>query len=445
MKHCNLQNLPRKKEIIAKTVVKKLKTNRWDKNLVRNLDDYVPSLSYIDPKYEKFLLDKVVSLIVNSEYISQGFHCRERNNIFWSWNNDEWLGGLNLLQKNNNSQKIDNEIQTFVDNFPKAFVRDDKICSFSFLIKGKWYPYPTFNPRCGGIIEEVADLSKDIGSVLNWEKLLKKSFDNKHFKEKSIFPNQTFFGKLSGFNKLTELPHITKLGNFINKIAYADIAPTKKVYQPAKNNSALLHATITGYKYSKSSFLKSKLNKFIDGISKHFVNDEGFVRVKSLDKSEENFNLAINHPIIDGLCDAYYFVEKDNNFLRLAEKIAQAWIRQRLSTGLFPRSPRDDFSWLDDQIDLAITFGRLYELTGIKRYLKISKETIKFVFEKHYSLSKKGLVEKVDKNGNVIDPTVHPKYNSLAIKAFIFIEKVLEGDEKIYSSESKVHDMLKDR
>ncbi|MFW5895698.1 MAG: hypothetical protein ACOCT9_03030, partial [archaeon] len=160
MKNFNLQNLPEKKEIIAKTVVKKLKTDRWDKNLIRNLDDYVPMLTYVDLEYEKFLIKKVENLIENSKYVSNGLHWRERNNIFWSQLNDEWLGGLSLLQENNCSQKIDDAIKTFLDNFPKAFIRNNKICSFSFLINKKWFPYPSFNPRCGGVIEEFADLER---------------------------------------------------------------------------------------------------------------------------------------------------------------------------------------------------------------------------------------------------------------------------------------------
>ena len=437
MRFTDFQEILEKKEPIGKSVIKKLQNNEWDDNFIRNLDDYVPTLSYLG--HEDFVIEKVENLINSSEFISQGLYSRDLNNIFVSWKNDEWLGGLIYLDENSSSEKISNALDTFLESFSKAFLKNDRICSFSFYINGKWYPYPSFSPRCGVIIEELTKLEKN-DQIPNWEILLKKAFENEYFEDKGIFPNETFFGNLSFFRELCNTFQISVPGYYIKKMA-----PGRKIYKPAKANSSLLHALITGCRISNSSFLLSKLDEFLEGIEKNFIGQDGFVEDPSSGTGDGKYRLSINHPVIDIYCDAYYFVQENSNWLDTSEIIANTWKKARLPTNLFPKSPEKDFSWLDDQIDIAISFGRLYELTDKKEYLDIAIETIKSVFDRHYSQTKKGLVERVDSNGKVIDSLVHPKYNALAIKAFIFLEEIVQGSKKIYSEDSKVHELLKDR
>jgi len=436
MRFTDFQDILEKKEPIGKSVIKKLQTNEWDDNFIRNLDDYAPNLSYIG--HQDFVLKKVEELISDSKFLRKGLYTRDIKNMFCSWKNDEWLGGLVYLYENTSSSKIEEALNTFLESFSQAFLKNDEICSFSFLINGRWYPYPSFSPRSGVILEGLAELNDEKFSVPDWKTILKNSFDNKYFREKGIFPNETFFGSLSWFNLISDVFQVPFPGYYIRKVA-----PAKKVYQPAKPNSSMLHATVTGYRHTNSDFLKSKVKKFIEGINRNFIDDERFVVSPS--NGNERKSLSSNHPLIDGLCDAYHFVEKKTEWLETAEMIANAWKEKMLPTNLFPTDSNQNFSWLDDQIDIAISFGRLYELTGKEEYLDIAKETIKTTFDKHYSESKKGLVEKVDKEGKVIDSSVHPKYNALAIKAFIFLEEVIKDDKKIYSDDSEIHEILKDR
>jgi len=431
------QDMIDKKELIGKLVINILEKNNWNENFIRNLDDYAPTLSYLG--HGDFVTKKVENLISNSEFISHGLYSRDLNNIFVSWKNDEWLGGLIYLDNNFFSEKISTALDSFLESFSNAFLKNDKICSFSFFINGKWHPYPSFSPRCGVIIEELSKLDKRY-QKLNWEILLKKSFENEYFEKKGIFPNETFFGNLSFFNNISDIFNISVPGYYIKKMT-----PGRKIYTPAKENSSLLHALITGCKTSDSSFLHSKLNDFTEGYVKNFITQDGFVGTPPLETKSGKFSLSINHPIIDAFCDAYYFVKKNQKWLDLAEKLANSWEEIRFPTNLFPKSKNQDFSWLDDQIDIAISFGRLYELTGKERYLDVAKTTIKSTFDKHYIESKQGLVEKVGRDGKVIDSSIHPKYNALAIKAFIFIEEVIEGNKKIYSDDSEIHEILKDR
>jgi len=436
MKDIEFQEILEKKSSIGNSIIREIETEEWNDNLIRNLDDYAPNLSWTG--HQDFVLKKVEELISDSKFLRKGLYTRDVKNMFCSWKNDEWLGGLIYLYENTSSSKIERALNKFLDNFSQAFLKNDKICSFSFLINDKWYPYPSFSPRSGVILEGLAELNDEKFSVPDWELILKNSFDNKYFREKGIFPNETFFGRLSWFNLISDMFQIPFPGYYIRKMA-----PAKKVYQPTKPNSSMLHATITGYRHTNSDFLRSKVKKFIEGINRNFIDDEGFVVSPS--NGNERKSLSSNHPFIDGLCDAYHFVEKNREWLQTAESIANTWKKKRLSTDLFPADHNQNFSWLDDQIDIAISFGRLYELTDKEEYLDIAKETIKSTFDKHYSESKKGLVEKVDKDGKVIDYLVHPKYNALAIKAFIFLEEVIQGDKKIYSEDPEIHEILKDR
>jgi len=437
MKNTDFQEVLEKKDLIGKSVIKKLENENWDDDFMRNLDDYAPTMSYLG--YGDFIIEKVEKLITDSEYISHGLYTRDFNNLFVSWKNDEWLGGLIYLDQNFSSRKISFTLKTFLKSFSKAFVKNDRICSFSFHFNGRWFRYPSFSPRVGVVIEELTKLNNH-HPIPDWEALLKRSFENKYFKKRGVFPNETFFEYLSFFNEVSEVNKISLSGFYLNKML-----PTQKTYRPVKHNSSLLHALITGCRSLDSSFLHSKLDEFIEGFVINFITRKGLVGVPPLDIERGNFRLSFNHPVIDSLCDAYYFVEKNPDWLDTAEKVAEAWKKIRPPTNLFPESPNDPSSWLDDQIDIAISFGRLYELTDKEEYLEIAIETLTSVFDKHYSEEKEGLVERVDKSGNIIDSSVHPKYNALAIKAFIFLEKVVQGNEKIYSKDSDIHELLKDR
>jgi len=437
MKNTDFQDVLEKKDLIGKSVINKLENENWDDDFIRNLDDYVPTMSYLG--YEDFIIEKVEKLIASSEFISHGLFAGDFNNLFASWQNDEWLGGLIYLDQNFSSRKISSTLKTFLESFSEAFVKKDRICSFSFHFNGRWFQYPSFSPRVGIIIEELTKLN-DHHQILNWGALLKRSFENKYFKKRGVFPNETFFGYLSFFNEVSEMNKRSLSGFYLDKML-----PTQKTYRPVKHNSSLLHALITGCRLSDSSFLHSKLSEFIEGFVRNFITQKGLVGIPPLEIERGNFRLSYSHPVIDSFCDAYYFVEKNPDWLDTAEKVADAWKEIRLPTNLFPESPNDSSSWLDDQIDIAISFGRLYELTDKEEYLEIAIETLTSAFDKHYSEAKEGLVERVDKNGNIIDSSVHPKYNALAIKASIFLEKVVRGNKKIYSKDSDIHEFLKDR
>jgi len=438
----NFEEIFRKTNKISMSVVEALEKNKYNTLFIRNLDDFVPTLSYMG--YEKFLKEKVTNLL-NSDFLFRGLYCSKRP-FCYSWQNDEWLGGNLYLKENYSFRKSEILIDSFLNTFSETFLEDGRLASLSVLLRDNAFPIPLFNPRTGAIIEELIKLNNrpnfdlDEKYGINIKKILENSFENRYFLNKGLFPKITYFGNLQFLNCLSNDQQ--NLISFPSK----KFSPFIKVYKPAKENSSMLHALNLGIKVFNSNKLEGKLKYFLKNINDELINKRGFVSTSSTlnQVNDQDYRLSMNHPIIEGFCDSYFFHIKDKKLLNIVETIANAWLHVRFPNKLFPYNPNSNISWLDDQIDVAICFGRLYELTRKEEYIDLAIETIDSVFEIHYSTPKRGLVEKVDKRGNIIDSTINPKYNALAIKAWIFLNEVILKNKEIYK-DKKVYEILKDR
>jgi len=438
-------DISNKYKYIGKSIISDLKSEKRDRNFIRNLDDYVPNLIYLG--YEDFVIKKVEEILFDEKKLCKGFLSSKLPNIIRPQENDEWLGGLLYIKKYHSSKIVDYNVKNIFKKMENEFLKYNVISSFGICFNQKIIPAPVFNPRSGTILEELItaqfEMRNDLKIKQNWLQVLKNSFDNPYFEEKNIFPHSTYlndFYFLNDFRDFFQIPNSLAIRFFPS---LADIFPSKARYSPAKSNSSMLHALIAALRFKNFNWLKIKLNQFIEGISEDFLTSNGFIRRS---KRSNEARLSTNHPIIDALCDAFYFTDKKNKkYIDLAQKIADSWIEIKLPTNLFPKYKKCNYSWLDDQIDLAISFGRLYELTSKEKYLEESRELIKSTLKYHYSKNEKKLFENVDDDGELKNLRTSPKYNSLAIKGLIYLKEILDGDKNIYGNDLYYYDLLKDR
>lgn len=432
-----LKEIRRKCNLIGKKVIERLeeKNEEIDREFVEHLDDFVPFLCYLG--LEEFLVAKVEELVLESDMFVNGVYvgkrgiCRIRLRCY-----DEWLGGLNYLLKKHHSYIIENAMRNFLSTLKDKLIHNNLLCSRAIITLGsrKIMGIPLFEPITGALIEVLAEIGCVREEVANdnilWQKLIDNAINMAIFEKHHIFPDYYFFGGLSWLN------NISFCCNMLSRSSITRLF--ERHFTSVKDNSNMLYALITAHRITGAEHYKKIIKRYIIGMNDAFIHD-GFVSIRK--SPGTRYSLSVNHPLIDIACDAFHFVENDQYYINLAKSIAGAWIKRRFDTKLFPKMIGLDYSSLDDQIDLGISFGRLYELTDENRYLDLATETIETVFDHHYT--SEGMVEGVNSDGDIVDNTINPKYNALSIKGYVFLDKI--RDERIYCEPYEFHDLMKDR
>lgn len=213
----------------------------------------------------------------------------------------------------------------------------------------------------------------------------------------------------------------------------------------AKGNSNFAYALIAAYQATGNTAYKDALIKIAKSLESIIGENNYITRPillgRHIDRGTNNYDISLdqNEAVIDLLCDIYFLVDRDESYLRLAERMAEYWIGLRWGNGLVPNLPESDFDHIDNQTDFSVALYRLYDLTGKQRYRKIGREIFDAILKYHYS--KKGYVLSVNKEGQICNRHVMIRHNALFLKCF-----ALYGTDnpEIYKN-NNLHDLMKDR
>jgi len=414
-------------------------------NLIADFDDVVPFLLYFGE--EDFIRSQIN---IASKFTYHGLVTF--NGKVVSYRCDEYLGGLLAYYRHTEDNFAYSLLEEALEGIENLVIKKGFLCSY-YNIKQKKTPLIT-SPRTGAVLEvllESGDIFPDVkertlGIIDNWIKI-------PFFKKYGLFPfkyyvNNPLFNTL--FEKLIFLTggssyykyfgggfyyHSGWKGNIAN-ILYK--LPVGDKVQVMKDNTNFIFCLIAAYRNTNNEKYKDAVTLWVNSLKKNLFKDGFIFKFWNPPSMAKGIELSQNFSVIDILCDIYCFIDKNEQYIKFAEEIAQSWIRIRWDNGLFPRSPSLPFNHLDEQTDFCVSLMRLYELTNEQRYRNVAEETIVSILKLHYTPN--GYILSVNNQGKVVDSTISPKYNALLLKALILF---IDG-RKIYKSEY-IHDLMKDR
>jgi len=192
---------------------------------------------------------------------------------------------------------------------------------------------------------------------------------------------------------------------------------------------------------SEDAFIINHTYNFLDAIWSNMVVDG--VVYRSYQPKENNLeepNLAAAFMYLNMLNFAY---DKFRQSIHLdhARIIADKWLTQQSSLGLFPFTYNGNRSWLDSETDISISLLELYELTGEKQYYNAAKNCYDGIIQ--YNLESSSVdIFSGEPASPVLFRSVHPTPKFLGL--FLKLAYYFESGKKIYG-ENGIENLIRDR
>ena len=425
------------------------------RSILDNFDDIVPFLDYFG--YSNIIFSQI-ELLNTSSYEQE----LAVNGILYSYKIDEYMGGLNHMAKKYKNTKTNLLLEDAIKKTFDYFIDDSQFSDVYNLEKRQAANF--YSTWSAGFLETILEIkdNKFIGDV---EKIMKAWINSEFFREFNLFPFRSSLNYMNNSlekinsslnNWCSEVPekieiHPNKFKNFIYKnFKYYEYKNFINRYlksghwaQLMKSNSTPVFTMIELYKLTKKEiwskyviyWLDSALDKFIDKNSTPF-------QIWYPNNKKFGPSLTAGFIFIDIICDIYNFVQRNDEWLEKAIKIANKCISWSWDNGLIPMSPISNINHIDNQIDFAISIRKLAELANISSLRKASFNLVERTLLMHNS--KKGFYTHLYKDGsfkNLSQNTIDPKYNGLLLKGIIHLE---EKNIEIYKNDYLV-DLFKDR
>lgn len=336
----------------------------------------------------------------------------------------------------------------------------------------------------GSYVEELVNLysiTKDRFFLMNAEKILQSWLKLQYFKKYSLFPDKIIdigsnANSFAFFNRIVD--YKTRIVWFILKttlILTRNIIPKKirelsellhlntktpvlehwrfMISTSMKKNSMLAFGMLALYKITKKDLYKQSFYKWVQGVKKHFLREDGsfYDCFDPIRKQSFETTLTKNNSLIEVFIDGYTLF-KDPSLLEIAEKSCETWIQNKEQTGLFPErihiKRRFSLDWrmmLDANTDFCMNLIKLYQLTEKNIYLSAAENCLKGIVK--YNKSPKGYLLYVNyKNGSPIGLRsffIKTKFNTLLLKLMLSLIEIQSG-RKIFK-DNKFWSLCRDR
>lgn len=135
----------------------------------------------------------------------------------------------------------------------------------------------------------------------------------------------------------------------------------------------------------------------------------------------------------------YWWIHQDSTMIDMAIQIAESILeRLKMPNGLLAEQPEIAETYFDSLTDVCVSFCELYEATGDSRWYQEALGLARNA--RKYHGTDKGHVLSVDGQGNIVNPTVSPRFNFLHVKSQMAIENAgnIQRNRELF-------DLLEDR
>jgi len=393
---------------------------------VKDLGDYVPFFLYFG--YEEFCKQhlKDIVLLLRGDLLKPQSKLL-RVPVSSTYDHSDFM--LGLLDYTDMVEDPDIEIQ--LKKTAEAVHRT----YFSGPLPASYYcptlrrTLPIFETKDGMYIEMLVDLYRRYGDseyLRQAEDLFEAMVSVKQYERCGLWPVLVLHGTLAG--RLAAL-----------------IAPVKRQSETIrlmKNNTNTIFGFISLYNQTEADETAAQIDSWVSAVERTMISGEGmvynFATLNGLEVIPYEANLTAAFTMIDLLCDCSHFL-KEQRYLRLAQKVADFWLKRQGRTGLFPLRPEEQGSYLDSETDMIIALIKLHELTGNPVYKDSARKAFSGLLQYHRTDS--GYCLSVDKDtGEITDSMYKTKFIALMLKVFIVF---IEG-KSIYKN-PHLYNLLRDR
>jgi len=389
-----------------------------NRNLLSELDDYVPFFWMLDEKQfvlnqirileQTFKKNKLIFMkpqIRQSKGIGLPAGCRKWVRHVDSQDYVEILYGLLELYELSGTEKFLHLATAIMDMVLKKFYR------LGFVRTWRIRPFgPTLSVAdalSGMYIEIAADLARLTNKhkyLVAAEEMARSWTRTSLFEEYGIFPSVHLEWP---WNKL---PYFKRY-RFRTELAKSNTSPAYGL------------VALTSPPHSRDWAMKA-LDQWVDGLYNHFSTKKLVLahtpRLHVTDPYGDI--LSTNFAVLDILCDLYN-LKPEKKFLDLAVNIARYFLEAQSSkTGLFPDKPGFCLSYLDANTDIAVSLKKLYEITGTQDYLDAGENALMGVLKYHQNPY--GFWRDVDlETGDALSEEIETRFVSLLLKPLILYSK----------------------
>ncbi len=357
------------------------------KHLLADLDDYIPFLLHFGE--EEFVKEQ----ILKGAQMANNYQLVTSNGRIISYCNNEFVGGIARYYKRNLDQSVKSLLDKAMDEIRILLTRGQVITSYYNTLTRVTSPISA--PISGGLIEvliENEDIYPELGKIAFNSLYMWISLES--FKRHGLFLSK-YHTTSKLWNKLfslTRLPIPLKIQNRLgvnffmqgtwNNLIYS--LPIGIKVQTAKDNTNMVFALIEAFRKVKDEKYKNAVKWWIKNFSEKMIIDGKIYRFWQLGGKPKFIQLDHVFPVLDILCDAYCFVEKDESYLNLAKEIIEICLNEiRWGIGLFPKVAGGNKNHLDVQTDFIVSLRRIYELRDEEKYKKIANSIFQAVLQYH--------------------------------------------------------------
>jgi hypothetical protein len=267
--------------------------------------------------------------------------------------------------------------------------------------------------------------------------------------------DQPYFKKhgLFGFEALAGKPFI----DFFLKAVTGMSLDTARLM---KNNTNAFFGLLEYAKQKKDKTANNALLKWVENTERKFFQNGFFSNTWHPKKgASKQQSLEMNHAAMDAFLEAGMHFES-RKWVELAEQVAENWWKKRTKLGLVPEgaNPKQKItliytegflprrvivpsflSRLDSQVDFAVVLGKLFWVTGKKKYQRQAEMLAEAIWKHHRK--KERFYDLVNGTTGSVLSTVFPtKFLGLLLKPYLMLHALKE--EKV---SLRLWSLLRDR
>ncbi len=222
---------------------------------------------------------------------------------------------------------------------------------------------------------------------------------------------------------------------------WSQLFPRLRRFELVKANSNTIFGLLQLYRQAPEQALRKAIETSLNAVIEHFTTAEGKVWSQfepGIGASKETVTAAFT--LIELLCDASV-VLRQPSYVGVARRIADYWLAQQSSLGLFPLTPGHNKSFVDSNTDMMVALYKIAELSLEPRYREAADRCLEGMvatFGTHnYPLHLDATT------GEVINNVIKSKFLALFLKAII-LKLEFDAGHTIYQT-SALFELLKDR
>lgn len=325
-------------------------------------------------------------------YVSNG-----RTKLFF---NHDWLLGLLDLYRQSDNKELLEMAEEGARTIERNFFHGDLLVDERFDIS-KWKTWlAPASPFNGGYIELWLDMYRftDNADYLRCaERLATGWINTEDFISYGVFSRR-----------------LCARSSFVNKVAISRSRLRSRLF---KDNTNLVWSILVLYQRTSDKKWSVALDRWISGFEQHFWNNGNVWLMLDADLDGYNPSIKAGFSSLDLMCDMYDAGVQKKKVLPLAIAIADYWLSQQWTNGLFPEVPGGNEDHLDANVDIVVGLAKLYDITRETKYLDALTRCREAILLLHKTTF--GYCQSVDQNGEPCDSGIKIKYQGLLTKLAI--------------------------